>query len=239
MKKSTAQNIVIIAGAVIMLIPVILRIAELTDDVDSIPVIFSIGGGFMVLGLIWRAVTKEKESAQIIETQYQLLAQKLGLSFLMPQTGHPHPKLDGNIEGFLVLCDIYNKGVGRSYLPYTRFDIQVNNPNLLSFQLYPQNFLGKMGKRLGGQDIEIGNPVFDDQFIVKSNDENFIKNLLSSPICHALAKDWRCNGHIFLEKNTIGFQMPNAIRDDEHRQKFEKMVSLLFMLAKRMKSLET
>jgi hypothetical protein len=45
------------------------------------------------------------------------------------------------------------------------------------FQIFPEDFIEKISKLLGSKEIEIGVKDFDNKYILKSNDEDFIKYL--------------------------------------------------------------
>ena len=55
------------------------------------------------------------------------------------------------------------------------------NKDGLYFKLYREGFFSSIGKFFGMQDIEIGDPFFDDQFIIKGNNTEKIKLLLAEP----------------------------------------------------------
>ena len=48
------------------------------------------------------------------------------------------------------------------------------------FDIHHKNILSALGKIFGAQDIEIGDPYFDREYIVKSNDEGLILSLLGN-----------------------------------------------------------
>lgn len=49
------------------------------------------------------------------------------------------------------------------------------------FAIHPQDFLYEIGKLLGVQDVTIGFPEFDKNVIVKTNDEQQVKQLFADP----------------------------------------------------------
>lgn len=50
-----------------------------------------------------------------------------------------------------------------------------------SFVIHKEAFFDKVGKLFGMQDVEVGYPEFDKQAIIKTNDEERIKNILADP----------------------------------------------------------
>lgn len=55
----------------------------------------------------------------------------------------------------------------------------VSNPSGFRFVLHPEDFLDEVGKFFGMQDVVVGHPEFDDKVLVKTNDEERIKTILS------------------------------------------------------------
>ena len=46
--------------------------------------------------------------------------------------------------------------------------------------IYCESIISKIGKALGMKDIQIGNPLFDEAFVIKARDEMILRNFLSS-----------------------------------------------------------
>lgn len=67
----------------------------------------------------------------------------------------------------------------RSYLQFVVYFSQSLNLGLV---ISEESFWGKLGKMVVGQDIQVGNPEFDGQFLIKSTSESAAVTLLSSPI---------------------------------------------------------
>ncbi len=62
---------------------------------------------------------------------------------------------------------------------YTRMRAPFINKDGLYFNIYREGFFSAIRKLFGMQDIKIGDPFFDDQFIVKGNNPDKIKLLLA------------------------------------------------------------
>ena len=69
---------------------------------------------------------------------------------------------------------------------FTRLRAPFVNPGGLRFCVYRKSVFSELGKRLGMQDIVIGDAAFDETFIVKSNDEHLVRRLLADPQLRAL-----------------------------------------------------
>ena len=53
------------------------------------------------------------------------------------------------------------------------------NPEGFRFTIYRKGILSELGKLFGMQDIEIGDPEFDEAFIIKGTDEARVQNLFA------------------------------------------------------------
>ena len=62
---------------------------------------------------------------------------------------------------------------------YTRMRAPFVNPEGFRFTIYRKGFFSDLGKLLGMQDIEVGDPEFDEAFIIKGNDEARVRNLFA------------------------------------------------------------
>lgn len=62
----------------------------------------------------------------------------------------------------------------------TRFNAPLRKFDDFKFSLHQADFLDDIGKFLGMQDVKVGNEEFDKKVIVKTNDEERIKTVLSS-----------------------------------------------------------
>ena len=67
----------------------------------------------------------------------------------------------------------------RSTTTYTRMRAPFINKDGLYFNIYPEGLFSSIGKFFGMQDIEIGEPFFDKQFIIKGNNPEKIKLLFA------------------------------------------------------------
>lgn len=63
---------------------------------------------------------------------------------------------------------------------YTRMRAPIENSEGFLYTVYSSTFVSEIGKLLGMQDVTIGEPLFDDQFIIKSNDENRAQSILGN-----------------------------------------------------------
>lgn len=82
-------------------------------------------------------------------------------------------------EWTLVL-DTYSRNNGNHSTTYTRMRAPFVNKDGLYFNIYRESAFSAIGKFFGMQDIQVGDPFFDDAFIIKGNSEDQIIKLLKS-----------------------------------------------------------
>ena len=78
-----------------------------------------------------------------------------------------------------ILLDTYVVSTGQSSHTCTRMRAPFVNRDGLYFSVSRKGFFSSIGKLFGMQDIEIGDPFFDEQFIIKGNNSEKIKSLLA------------------------------------------------------------
>jgi hypothetical protein len=81
-----------------------------------------------------------------------------------------------------IVLDTYTTSSGtgknRRTQSHTRMRVPFANKDGLYFELYRESIFSPIGKWLGGQDIIVGDSYFDDEFIVKGNQEAQVQLLL-------------------------------------------------------------
>jgi len=89
------------------------------------------------------------------------------------------PRVSGDYRGFDYLLHTFSRGSGKSRTTYT--GITMNFPKYVDCHLhvYQEGFLSKIGKALGGQDIQIGDREFDQAFMIKSQTPGKINGILT------------------------------------------------------------
>jgi hypothetical protein len=136
----------------------------------------------IILAVVWRSFSSRK-----FKTTLQDVARETGCAY-SGGGWFSSPKVSGMYRNRNILIDVYverhsHYSGGRSRetsTTYTR--IQVNHTGKFSgeINIYPQTFFSVLGKALGMQDVSVGNPEFDKAFIVKGNDETFLRKILDA-----------------------------------------------------------
>lgn len=79
-----------------------------------------------------------------------------------------------------ITLDTYTVSSGKSSTTYTRMRAPYVNKDGFKFKIYREGIFSELGKFLGMEDIEIGYPEFDANFIIKGNNKNKVKELFSN-----------------------------------------------------------
>lgn len=84
-------------------------------------------------------------------------------------------------EDWVITLDHYTVSTGKSSVTYTRMRAPFVNPSLFRFTVYRANIFTGLGKLFGMQDIEVGNPFFDDAFVIQGNQPERVRSLFQNP----------------------------------------------------------
>jgi hypothetical protein len=79
----------------------------------------------------------------------------------------------------LLDIDIDPGGGFESGYEFTRLTSRILEKNDFRFALHHEDFMDKMGKLMGMEDVIIGYPEFDDKLIIKTNDPSKVKTVFS------------------------------------------------------------
>ena len=95
--------------------------------------------------------------------------------------------------------DTYAVSTGKTVIVFTRMRAPYVNPDRFRFTVYRRGFFSDIAKWLGMQDIEVGHPDFDRDFIIKGTDEGKVRALfdnakvreliMAQPQIHLTVKD--------------------------------------------------
>jgi hypothetical protein len=90
-------------------------------------------------------------------------------------------KVKGQVKQWTVTLDTFAVSTGKTTLVFTRMRAPYVNRDGLRFKIYRRGLLSNLGKLLGMQDIEVGFPDFDDEFVIQGNNPDQIRQLFLSP----------------------------------------------------------
>lgn len=78
-----------------------------------------------------------------------------------------------------ITLDRYYVNTATQKIAYTRMRVPFINKDGLQFEIYKESMVSSVAKLFGMQDIQVGDAFFDDNFIIKGNNEEKIKILLN------------------------------------------------------------
>ncbi|MFL6194660.1 MAG: DUF3137 domain-containing protein [Thermoanaerobaculia bacterium] len=150
-------------------------------------------------------------------------------------------KVQARVRNWTITLDIYQVSSGHSHVHYTRVRAPFVNRDGFRFRVYRKGFFSEIGKKLGMQDIEVGQSTqFDDAFIVQGNDEQKVRRLFASaeirellteqPQLHLEVKDDEgvFRAHFPEGVDELLFQVVGVIRDVERLKRlFDLFAALL------------
>src|SRR5208283_4831734 len=67
---------------------------------------------------------------------------------------------------WIITLDTYTVSTGKSSIAYTRMRAPYVNPDGFQFTIYRKGIFSNIGKKLGMQDVTVGYPQFDEDFII-------------------------------------------------------------------------
>jgi hypothetical protein len=88
-------------------------------------------------------------------------------------------KVEARVKDWTITLDIHLVSAGRNVITYTRMRAPYVNRDGFRFKVYRKGLFSGLGKKLGMQDVEVGFPEFDRDFVIQGNDEGKILTLFS------------------------------------------------------------
>jgi hypothetical protein len=117
---------------------------------------------------------------------WKRLAEELDAHFIDGGFWKGSSKVQAQFGPWIVTLDTYTVHTGHAHFTYTRMRAPYVNPEGLRFTVYRKGLFSELGKLLGMQYIEVGDPEFDEAFIVKGTDEAKVRELMADPEIRSL-----------------------------------------------------
>ena len=123
------------------------------------------------------------------EEIWQQLCNEIGAEFV--QGGFwKGSKVVARVKEWTITLDAYSQttstGQTSTTRTYTRFRAPYVNSDGFRFKIYRQGLFDGVGKLFGAQDIEVGYPDFDNDFIIQGNNAHKVRQLFANPIIRQL-----------------------------------------------------
>lgn len=90
-------------------------------------------------------------------------------------------KIQARVKEWTITLDTYRVSSGKHHTTYTRMRAPYVNKDGFRFTIYRKGVFSELHKRLGMQDIEVGDPDFDRDYVIQGNDEAKVLSLLANP----------------------------------------------------------
>ena len=130
------------------------------------------------------------------EEALTIVAQRLG-GILVAGSFWQQPKITFEYKSHQASIEYYSTG-GKHPTLYTRLFFHFPRMPSLEVRVYPERLFSKIGKFLGGQDIQLGDVNFDDKFMIKGSDDARVKDFLNPDVRQAVfeLRSMTMNDHI-------------------------------------------
>lgn len=84
-------------------------------------------------------------------------------------------------DAWRISLDVFSVYHGKRRKRYTRLRVPFVSLDDFRFLVYRKGLFTGLGKLLGGQDVEVGAPAFDEAFVIQGNNVAKLKALFASP----------------------------------------------------------
>jgi len=139
--------------------------------------------------------------------------------------------LEGEYGGHTLRIYHYSNSSGKNKSPtHARARIAGPNPKGLTLRLYRQGLSASLGKMLGMQDVETGDPQFDDMFMVKTSDPEFVAQAIIPRIREQLHEIWKTHnvkGSIQFQDDEVFYDEVGSIQNEEACERFAAICEVL------------
>jgi hypothetical protein len=138
-----------------------------------------------VAGIVLMVVLLVRYGIKQMEAYVERLrtfAAEMDLEFT-PQTGpwysRKPPRVTGTFRDRQVKLDHYVVSHGKSSTTYMRMEVLDVDTGGQSLALSSENFLTKVFQAVGGSDVKLGDPGFDEKIYVRASSEDFAREVLA------------------------------------------------------------
>ena len=175
---------------------------------------------------------------------FSVFADKLGCTVSIPEGffgGFPSISGAYRNRSLHVYMFTRSSGSGKNQrsTTYTAFTLDVRNPEAFEFHIYEQGFFSTLLTKFGMQDIQIGDEAFDKEYIVKSNNESKVRNMLT-PMLISKFMDFadRYTGFgIRLKGSQFYYERPVSITNEKTLLQFEEKINFICDIADQIEEL--
>lgn len=138
----------------------------------------------LIVVIIVLVVRHQSRQRRRREEALAVVARRLGGS-LVSGSFWQQPGITFEYKSYAASIEYYSTG-GKHPALYTRLFFHFQRTPPLSVRIYPERLFSRIGKFLGGQDIQLGDEQFDDKFMIKGSDQPRVKDFLSPDVRQAV-----------------------------------------------------
>ncbi|RPI07114.1 MAG: DUF3137 domain-containing protein [Ignavibacteriae bacterium] len=111
-----------------------------------------------------------------------------------------------------ILLDTYTVHSGSATITFTRIRAPYVNSDGFRFRVYRKSIFSPVGKFFGMQDIEIGDPYFDEEFIIQGTPEDMVMRMFANlNIRQLIQKQPNIHFEIKDDEGIFGTKFPDGV----------------------------
>jgi hypothetical protein len=142
---------------------------------------------------------------------WKQLADQLGAKFVEGGFARPD-KVQVIVKEWTITLDTYVRSSGKAAVIFTRMRAPYVNPDNFRFSVSRKNVFTELATLLGMQDVEVGFPEFDEEFVIKGNDESKLRALfLNDKIRQLVEAQPRIHFEVRDDEGWFGAHFPEGV----------------------------
>jgi hypothetical protein len=142
---------------------------------------------------------------------WRQLSEQIGAKFVGGDFFHSG-KVVAHVKDWTLTLDTYTISRGKSSATFTRMRAPFVNADGFRFTIYRKGFFSELGKKLGMQDLEVGVPDFDRDFIIKGSDEARLRALfMDAKMRDLIAAQPSIRLEVVDDEGWFGAQFPDGV----------------------------
>jgi hypothetical protein len=127
-------------------------------------------------------------------------------------------KVVARVRDWTVTLDTVVVSAGKTTVIYTRMRAPYVNPDGFRFDVYRKSVFSGLGRLLGIQDVAVGVPDIDEEFVIKGGDESRLRALFADPkLCELIRAQPEFHLQVKDDEGWFGTHFPEGV-DELHFQ---------------------
>ena len=143
---------------------------------------------------------------------WNLLAQQVGGQFIEGKGFGGVHRVEVSVGQWIVTLDTFVVSTGKTHITYTRMRAPFVNRDGFRFSIDRAGFFNAIARKLGFQDVEIGDAEFDKAFVIKTNDESRVRTFLAdAELRHQLVLQPTLSFAVVDDEGWFGEKFPEGV----------------------------